>query len=193
MTNQHVFLDKKRIATIQQKRDNDELDSGSPGYDVTYTYNTSEDEENILFYHPDNIGSSVLLTNSDGDPYYRVEMKPYGEVWEERRLTDEISSTPGSDTGQPLVNHLFTGYERDFETGLDYAKARYYDPEVGRFTAVDPLDQSPFEASNLSLRSYAANNPINLTDPSGMTIPERASSTDESHAMQNGESSGLRY
>lgn len=33
----------------------------------------------------------------------------------------------------------FTGYEKDAETGLDFAEARYYQNAHSRFTAVDPL------------------------------------------------------
>lgn len=35
----------------------------------------------------------------------------------------------------------FTGYERDAESGLDYAQARYYSNLQGRFTSVDPLEK----------------------------------------------------
>jgi RHS repeat-associated protein len=64
----------------------------------------------------------------------------------------------------------FTGYERDWETGLDYAKARYDASAQGRFLSVDPLLASADLASPQSFNRYAyvENNPINLTDPDGM-------------------------
>ncbi len=34
---------------------------------------------------------------------------------------------------------LFTGEQRDCETGLYYLRARYYDPAIGRFLTQDPL------------------------------------------------------
>jgi RHS repeat-associated protein len=36
----------------------------------------------------------------------------------------------------------FTSYERDTETGLDYAFARYYSSRLGRFLFTDPLGGS---------------------------------------------------
>ena len=37
------------------------------------------------------------------------------------------------------VKQRFTGYQKDTETGLDFAEARMYENHHGRFTAVDPL------------------------------------------------------
>jgi RHS repeat-associated protein len=64
----------------------------------------------------------------------------------------------------------FTGYERDWETGLDYANARYDASAQGRFLSVDPLLSSADVASPQSFNrySYVENNPLNLTDPSGL-------------------------
>lgn len=47
--------------------------------------------------------------------------------------------TKYSVTGNDNVRKRFTGYEKDTETGLDFAEARYYDNRFARFTAVDPL------------------------------------------------------
>jgi RHS repeat-associated protein len=68
----------------------------------------------------------------------------------------------------------FTGYERDVETGLDYAQARYYANAQGRFASVDPLGASASTGNPQSWNRYAyvLNNPLVLTDPSGMS-PEQ--------------------
>ncbi|MDY6868571.1 MAG: RHS repeat-associated core domain-containing protein, partial [Chloroflexota bacterium] len=57
----------------------------------------------------------------------------------------------------------YTGRELDSETGLYYYRARYYDPEVGRFLSEDPLG---FEAG-INFYVYCKNNPVNFNDPSG--------------------------
>jgi RHS repeat-associated protein len=45
------------------------------------------------------------------------------------------------------VRQKFTGYERDSESGLDYAHARYYASSQGRFTSPDPLAGSASTAN----------------------------------------------
>lgn len=72
--------------------------------------------------------------------------------------------------GQPLggtngsAPFAFQGREYDEESGLYYFRARYYHPRLGRFLGEDPLG---FTAS-LNLYAFARNNPVNLTDPSGL-------------------------
>ncbi len=58
----------------------------------------------------------------------------------------------------------FMGREYDAETGLYRVRARYYDPELRRFVSEDPIGL----AGGLNLHAYAGNDPINLTDPSGL-------------------------
>ena len=62
----------------------------------------------------------------------------------------------------------YTGREQDTGTGLYYYRARYYDPEVGRFLTEDPLG---FKAG-VNFYRYVENNPVNFNDPSGMIVPQ---------------------
>jgi RHS repeat-associated protein len=57
------------------------------------------------------------------------------------------------------------GGQFDSETGLQYNRARYYDPKVGRWTSQDPLG---FAAGDANLYRYVGNSPTNATDPSGL-------------------------
>jgi RHS repeat-associated protein len=68
------------------------------------------------------------------------------------------------------VRKKFTGYEKDQETGLDFAQARYYGNGLGRFTSVDPALESiePTLPQSWNRYSYVLNNPIRWNDPSGM-------------------------
>jgi RHS repeat-associated protein len=66
------------------------------------------------------------------------------------------------------VRQHFTGYERDDETGLDYAQARYYASAQGRFTGVDPVSGMVGNPQTWNAYTYTLNNPVNLTDPTGM-------------------------
>jgi RHS repeat-associated protein len=60
------------------------------------------------------------------------------------------------------------------ETGLHYYRARYYDPNVGRFVSEDPIS---FNAKQFNFYSYVSNNPARLKDPFG-TCPQFDSVTD---------------
>jgi RHS repeat-associated protein len=49
--------------------------------------------------------------------------------------------------------------------GLYYMRARYYDPQVGRFISEDPIE---FDGGDVNLYAYVRNNPVMLTDPWGL-------------------------
>ncbi|MBI2265911.1 MAG: RHS repeat-associated core domain-containing protein [Armatimonadetes bacterium] len=101
------------------------------------------------FLVPNGLGSIELSYRWWGDPQQTVSEDSFGN-----RL-----SVTGS------VNHSvsFTGREWDDETGLYYYRARYYDPQVGRFIGEDPI--GGFEQS---LYAYVGNNPVGWIDPFGL-------------------------
>jgi len=66
-------------------------------------------------------------------------------------------------SGESTNSLAYTGREQDSEGGLYYYRARYYDPEVGRFISEDPLG---FEAG-INFYAYVGNNPVNFNDPTG--------------------------
>ncbi len=57
---------------------------------------------------------------------------------------------------------LFTGEQRDSETSLYYLRARYYDPETGRFLARDPVTGFAGLPSSQNPYAYVSNNLVNL-------------------------------
>jgi RHS repeat-associated protein len=58
----------------------------------------------------------------------------------------------------------FTGREWDSETGLYFYRARYYDPQMGRFISKDPIG---FAGGDVVLYGYVQNDPVNFIDPWG--------------------------
>ena len=59
------------------------------------------------------------------------------------------------------------GQENDPETGLDYYNARYYNPNIRRFTQADDIIQDQYNPQDLNRYSYVKNNPLRYTDPKG--------------------------
>jgi RHS repeat-associated protein len=62
----------------------------------------------------------------------------------------------------------FTGYQKDEDTGLYYANARYYDSNTGTFLREDPLSGNPEIPPTLHRYNYAYSNPTRFIDPDGM-------------------------
>ncbi len=61
--------------------------------------------------------------------------------------------------------YKWTGREWDAEAELQYNRARFYDPAVGKWISRDPLG---FEAGDSNLYRYVNNQPVMKTDPSGL-------------------------
>src|SRR5439155_3907434 len=62
----------------------------------------------------------------------------------------------------------YAGYQYDAETGLNYCMARYYDPAQARFISQDPAGMA---GSGTNLYDYVGNDPVDLSDPSGLKPP----------------------
>ena len=116
---------------------------------------------NVFYLYSDSLGTIHTITDSTGNPCYDASFTAYGQ----EVLNPSIAATCG-------ISYKFTGYERDAETGLDYAYARYYSYRLGRFMSVDPSDGFVTDPQSLNKYSYVLNDPMNQTDPSGaVTIP----------------------
>lgn len=113
----------------------------------------------------DLLGSPRILTREDGSVKARHDYLPFGE---------EIGiQFGGRSTGQGYVadnlRQKFTGQPRDFETGLDFYATRYYSGPLGRFTSADTFSGMVSDPQMLNLYSYALNNPLRFTDPTGQS------------------------
>jgi RHS repeat-associated protein len=72
----------------------------------------------------------------------------------------------------PHGRKLFTGQERDFETGLDYFHARQLRVDLGRFTAPDPLIDLAWTDTTLGAANaygYVESNPLGVHRSDGDT------------------------
>lgn len=64
---------------------------------------------------------------------------------------------------------MFQSEQKDNEGGLTYLRARYYDPTLGRFTSLDPVSGAASNPASQNGYNYANNDPINLSDPTGLS------------------------
>ncbi|MBK8812290.1 MAG: hypothetical protein IPN69_16390 [Acidobacteria bacterium] len=115
----------------------------------------------------DMLGSPRVITDSQGNVISRRDFKPFGE--EITNNTGERAPAAKYGTADNL-RQKFTTYQRDEETGLDFAEARMYENRHGRFTAVDPLLASGKSANPQTFNRfvYVLNNPLRFNDPHGM-------------------------
>jgi len=102
----------------------------------------------VTYLHQDQLGSTRVLTDATGTAIATYTYDPHGTT------TAHTGST---------TNLQYAGQYTDTETGHQYLRARYYDPTTGQFLTRDPI-----EAVTREPYSYAGNDPVNGTDPSGL-------------------------
>ena len=108
-------------------------------------------DEAIYRIVADHLGSVRLVIEAEtGMIAQRMDYGPFGEVL--------FDSNPGF---QPFG---FAGGVYDHDTGLVRFGARDYDPEIGRWTAKDPID---FGGGDSSLYRYSDGDPVNRFDLAG--------------------------
>jgi RHS repeat-associated protein len=106
----------------------------------------------VSYYLTDHLGSTKALADASGNLLEQLEYGGFGN---------------GGASNRTRLG--FTGRERDPDTSQVYYRARYYDPQIGRFTSEDPL---AFGGGGANFYDYAGNNPILFDDPTGLWSPE---------------------
>ena len=109
----------------------------------------------------DHLGSPRINTDANGTVTARHDYHPFGEEIATSQRTSGLGYVDDS------VRKQFTGYERDGETGLEYAQARMYAARLGRFMSVDKWSGSRTNPQTINRYSYVINNPLTLNDPTG--------------------------
>jgi RHS repeat-associated protein len=105
------------------------------------------------YYHADGLGSITSLSNSSGSIAQTYTFDSFGNQ----------TASSGS-----LTNSFrYTAREFDSETSLYYYRARYYDPNVGRFISEDKRSMGSLKEF-LNLYLYVLGNPVNFADPLGL-------------------------
>jgi RHS repeat-associated protein len=110
---------------------------------------------NIYWYHPDYLGNTEFVTDIHGYPYQHNYYTPFGEA-----LVDQHAVS-----GRYNNTYRFNAKELDQETGLYYYGARYYNPRTSVWISTDPMSAA---RGWLTPYNFVQNNPVMLTDPTGM-------------------------
>ena len=120
------------------------------------------EETNGVFktYHFDYRGSTVAITDINGDVTDTFEYDTYGKLTSRTGNSDVIFLYNGRD-----------GVVTD-SNGLIYMRARYYSPELRRFVNADILAGDIANAVTLNRYAYANGNPVSLIDPKGLSADE---------------------
>jgi RHS repeat-associated protein len=104
------------------------------------------------YYDADGLGSVTSLSNGAGALVQTYTYDSFGN------LTASSGSLPNP--------FRYTGRDFDTETNLQFSRARYYDPNAGRFLSEDPMR---FKAG-INFYQYVKNNAANLADPYGLKV-----------------------
>lgn len=117
----------------------------------------------IYYTHPDFVNSSSLMTDSAGAIAETMDYFPFGKI----RIDEKAAGSTFNE------QRKYIGQEFDADTGLNYLDARYYNSTIGRFISQDPMfwalpKELLADPQQLNSYSYARNNPIVGSDPSGL-------------------------
>ncbi|MGE3298671.1 MAG: RHS repeat domain-containing protein, partial [Porticoccaceae bacterium] len=163
--------------------------ANASGLRLTDTYRTSvkldrhlafdlAGNASVRFYQLDALDTPVAMTDANGNTVTRTTFDAWGNI--EQQIANGTVQTPWQlpnynpdTTGQAalLTNDGqligFTGYQKDSDTGLYYAQARWYDPLAGGFTAMDPAFGRVESPITFNTYLYANANPLTFIDPDG--------------------------
>lgn len=128
--------------------------------------------DKINYHTPDHLGTPRILTDGFGDVISRRDFYPFGD-----QIIDSVGNRASvfGYSSADSIRQKFTGYERDDESGLDFAQARYFNSSLGRFMSVDPFRGSSRVGNPQTFNSYlyTLNNPINFVDPLGLNAEKK--------------------
>ena len=119
-------------------------------------YEVGADGE-AIYYHYDNVGSTIALSNDAGLAIERMEYEPYGTLVHRAREAGFEGAL--HDTAYLFAG--FYGYQTD-SSGLVYLRERYYNPLTRRFINPDPAREG------WNWYAYAGGDPMGFVDPSGL-------------------------
>ncbi len=185
----HIYANNELVATIVSEPDmgnmntgEDDLgDVGTEGFDccvsgIPYIHN-------IHYIHTDHLTGSNVTTDSNADLEETLDYYPFGKI----RIDNTVTGFK--------EKHKYTGHIYDTQTDLNYMGARYQDGKRGQFLSQDPVFLRVgsskkdlivlVDPQKLNSYSYAINNPIRYTDPTGESIWDYANGFANAYLSNN--------
>jgi RHS repeat-associated protein len=108
----------------------------------------------VAYLLQDHVHSTRVVTDQNQAVTARYNYEPYGQ----QKTNNQTDGT----------TQLWHGQKSDGDSGLVYMNARYYDPELGQFTAPDSIIPNTYNPQTLNRYSFTENDGgINTEDPSG--------------------------
>jgi len=118
-------------------------------------------EDRVYCYHFNATGSTIAMTDEEQSIVSKYSYDPFGGI--ENQQEDMLSQdTRLVDQPFKFVGQFGVMTEPN---GFYYMRARYYDPQVGRFISEDPIG---FDGGDVNLYAYVNNNPVMGIDPWGL-------------------------
>jgi len=118
----------------------------------------------VSYLTTDHLGSPRVITDAVGNIIARKDFGAFGDETFTTQRTETLGYKPEN------IRQDYTGYQKDDESGLEFAQARYYNTAHGRFTSTDPLTASANvkDPQTFNRYTYALNSPYKFTDPLGL-------------------------
>ena len=141
-----------------------------------------QDDGKELYYHYNHLGSTMAVTDGDGNILYRFVYDTYGELSDIQngngaslKTSEEIEEFTAGYTLSELasaagIEYLYNGqYGVSMgQNGLYYMRARYYNQNIKRFINRDVVSGEITNSGSLNRYCYVQGNPVSLTDPFGL-------------------------
>jgi RHS repeat-associated protein len=122
------------------------------GPSVDFLLSRRTNSGTVAWYLADHLGTIRDIANTTGTVLDHINYTAFGPI--------STESNPSNGD-----RFKFTARDYDAETGLYFYRARFYDPQTGRFTIVDPVS---FSAGDPNLYRYVVNSPVVTADVDGL-------------------------
>jgi RHS repeat-associated protein len=131
---------------------------GDNGIVALHIHYSAISKDSMYYVHTDHLGSYCAITNPNKKVVQSNRFDPWGNALSLSGLT-----------GFTKINRGFTGHEHYPQFKIINMNGRLYDPVIARFFSPDKYVANSSFTQDFNRYTYARNNPLMYTDPSGDT------------------------